>query len=66
MLRQIIVFILKKLDVFIMNNKLNKDGKHVCTKIFICNRYLHSFSSKERGDNHFKNGCDMFEPIRTE
>ena len=57
---------IKKLDVFVMSNKLNKDGIHTTDKRFICNRCLHGFSTKERLEKHLNNGCDMFDPIRTE
>ena len=56
---------IKKLDVFVMNNKVNKDGIHTTNKSFICNRCLHGFSTKERLEKHLSNGCDMFDPIRT-
>ena len=56
---------IKKLDVFVMSNKLNKDGIHTTDKRFICNRCLHGFSTKERLEKHVSYGCDMFDPIRT-
>jgi hypothetical protein len=57
---------IKKLDVLIMNKKNDENGVHRCDKSFICVNCLHPFSSCERLQNHKDNGCDMFEPTKTE
>jgi hypothetical protein len=38
--------------------------KHTCNNRFVCNRCLDPFSSKERLQKYFNNGCDKFEPTR--
>jgi hypothetical protein len=55
---------IKKIDVFVIDNKFDKEGKHVCDKRFICCRCLYPFSTKEGLENHITNGCDKFEPTR--
>ena len=55
-----------KLDVLVSPIQRDANDKHIALKSFVCQNCLHCFSSKLRLDNHRTNGCDMFEPTKTE
>lgn len=55
-----------KLDVLIRKNKFDENGNHVSKKTYPCPNCLHNFSTNERLMRHRENGCDLFEPQRTE
>ena len=56
---------IKNLDVLLMPNKKNEEGKHIHNKKYFCQNCLHGFSTKERRKIHIDNGCDYFEPVKT-
>jgi hypothetical protein len=55
-----------KMDVLVSPNQRGEDGTHLTKKSWVCANCLHCFSSQERLTKHRTNGCDMFEPTKTE
>ena len=55
----------KKLDVLVSPNK-RVDNEHVAKKSWVCHNCLHCFYNSTQLIKHRKNGCDVFEPTRTE
>ena len=57
---------IKNLSVLVSPKQRDSEGKHIHMSSYACQNCLHCFSSKERLENHRKNGCDMFDPTKTE
>ena len=57
---------IKNLSVLVSPPQRNSEGKHIHMSSFACQNCLHCFSSQSRLDNHRTNGCDMFDPTKTE
>lgn len=57
---------IKKLDVLVTGNRRAEDGTHVYKLKYRCTNCLHGFTTQLLLNKHREDGCDLFEPTKTE
>ena len=57
---------IKDINILVSPNKYDEEGKHITHTSFACQNCLHCFSAKGLLEKHRNNGCDLFEPTKSE